>query len=54
MEGRAIVREANLDHFKEHPDFAPAMDRRKRPPKRLYLNRSMKSKKPSSPVGHVH
>jgi molybdopterin-containing oxidoreductase family iron-sulfur binding subunit len=26
MEGRAIVREANLDQFKEHPDFARKMD----------------------------
>ena len=26
MEGRSIVREANLEQFKEHPDFAEKMN----------------------------
>lgn len=36
MEGRPIIREANLEQFKEHPEFAKAMDYEK-PPSTLPL-----------------
>ncbi|MEY4386657.1 MAG: hypothetical protein RLY20_1940 [Verrucomicrobiota bacterium] len=47
MEGRAIIREANLEQFKEHPDFAKSMNLHEPPkpageqgvwPKPLYPN----------------
>ena len=56
MEGRPIVREANLDQFREHPDFAQedGHGRSRRSSQPLYPNPLDEAKKNgAAPVGHV-